>query len=824
MPLGGAAPAAPITLDMRGPTLAARGDIVLEWGDLGGEGATVAGGFSFESSRRAVTLVGGESVDVTLLSLGVHDASGWFDFSTPSLRRGIEVDGVDLAFGLFQERSPAAGQTARQWSLLDASVGTAAVVGVDGVTLAASGVKMGYIHLPEDGSSIDTSRPIAYDNKLAFSMTADRVRPGAKSLFTFAGDFDVDVGGVVQFRDAIDIQVELDTLVVYDPATKSHTAEDVVTLTFAALDQDLFAGRRYDDRRVGLDLPDVDVAAMIAFGPQTGSLWVAVDAGTTGAAVVGVPHVSLSAQGIDLRINTPDSLGRTIDFARKPLEVPTGLAIRAGDASESIWGDGQSTLIDLDGTRGGELGVVEIADAVLDVDDFLYARGDYAFRIGRHTDGLVVTGLEPGGAASTVDGPFAVLSLAATDVDVFAGYRGPDSAGTSPFTDAGVREGAVGIFARHIDVGYALFTDIRHVFDSLKLTLPAAGLTGLAEMVTALPTDIADTTRAWLRENGIAEGITATIADVTVVRNGGVRFLGAQVAPLLAAIDFQASFPGGPDGPAGYRLTTPGGSILLDESDAVQTVGATVGNATIKVSGFLELTGSFAFTVGGRIGGAKADPGVLGLIPGVSTTGMTHDLYSIEIGGHGLRGFSGVTVPAIAGVPGFEKPVRMGYEVEDVTFGLAIMPSLSVSGITVPGLPVVLPTYIAAKATARSARAVGLENWLGALVGGGLPTFEDVSIEINTGLIPAVAGAAPGLQALAQFALPMPAIDLQGAAFAAGGPGFEIATGDPGHPVVLDFRKEVFAIDVGYFEASTFSLSDVVSGSDSSGPRAEAAG
>ncbi|MFM7075636.1 MAG: hypothetical protein ACKO3G_06135 [Planctomycetaceae bacterium] len=70
----------------------------------------------------------------------------------------------------------------------------------------------------------------------------------------------------------------------------------------------------------------------------------------------------------------------------------------------------------------------------------------------------------------------------------------------------------------------------------------------------------------------------------------------------------------------------------------------------------------------------------------------------------------------------------------------------------------------------------------------------------------------------------MPAIDLQGAAFAAGGPGLEIATGDPAHPVVLDFRKEVYAIDVGYFEASTFSLSDLVSGSDLSGPRAEAAG
>ena len=56
-----------------------------------------------------------------------------------------------------------------------------------------------------------------------------------------------------------------------------------------------------------------------------------------------------------------------------------------------------------------------------------------------------------------------------------------------------------------------------------------------------------------------------------------MRFVGAQVAPLLAAIDFQASFPGGPGRPAGYALSTPGGSIVLDESGAVQTV-ATVQN------------------------------------------------------------------------------------------------------------------------------------------------------------------------------------------------------------------------------------------------------
>ena len=81
----------------------------------------------------------------------------------------------------------------------------------------------------------------------------------------------------------------------------------------------------------------------------------------------------------------------------------------------------------------------------------------------------------------------------------------------------------------------------------------------------------------------------------------------------------------------------------------VQAVAAEVGKAELKVDGFLELSGSLTFTIGGQIQGAKADAGVLKVIPGVAVTGLTHDLYTIEVGGRNLRGFAGVTVPAIAG-------------------------------------------------------------------------------------------------------------------------------------------------------------------------------
>lgn len=206
---------------------------------------------------------------------------------------------------------------------------------------------------------------------------------------------------------------------------------------------------------------------------------------------------------------------------------------------------------------------------------------------------------------------------------------------------------------------------------------------------------------------------------------------------------------------------------------------------------------------------------MLKVIPGVAVTGLTHDLYTIEVGGRNLRGFAGVTVPAIDGIPGFSEPKRIGTEIEDVTFGLSIMAATSVSGITVPGIAAVLPTYVAAKATVGRAAEVGFDSFITRLaaVGRPIPTIEDVTVEINTSFLPFAASYAP-LQAVASAALPMPALDLTGTAFAADGPGLEIATGDPARPVVLDFAEEVIAIDVGYFDVAMFSFFDAAAGSD----------
>jgi hypothetical protein len=751
VPLGGAAPAGPIRLDMRAATLAARGTIHANLLDL----ATLDGTFSFETSVRDLALTDGTTTTVDALALGIREASGFLGFSDDAGRTGLVAEDVNLAFGVFTERGLAGGAARRQWSLLDADVGRLGAVGVEGVVLEATGVSLGYVRLPEDLVAVDLTTPIAADDGLAFSLRADQLRPGSRSLFTFGGDFDVNLRDHVVFQDRVDLRVELDTVQVFDPATGTRTAEEVATLSFAALGQDIFAGSQAadgDSGRVGLAIDDADLAAVIAVSPSSGSVWVAVDASAAAVRTVGIDGLVITTDEVRVRLNSPDLAGRVIDFAAAPLEVPTGLALRAGDTGGRLWSDGQSATIALAAGTGGEA-VIEIADARATIASAVHLAGDLAFRIADHTGGLVVSGLGEAGTRRIGD-RFAVLSLAATDASVFVG------AGT-PSLDPTIPGDFVGLAATGIDVGYAVFTDLAHVFDALALHMDSAAFVGLGDT------------------------FAAALAGVSVARNAGVRL--ADLSP--GAIDFRATF-----GPAGYELATPGDAVALDFTRGVQ-VEAAVERAELVVDGFLSLSGALAFSFGEVRRGVQADPGLLKLIPGVSATTLEHDVSLITVGGANLEGFAGLTTTDTDG-----SDRRIGLAIEEAGFGMAIMVATSVAGITLPEAigAAVLPVYVAAKAEVSRAGLVGTDDIVRA-------TVEDVSIEINTSTMPQLAAAIgavlPGVYEAAVAVLPVPAVRFT-AGDAFGGTGLLVATGDAARPVLLDFSGETVAAEVGWFEGT----------------------
>ncbi len=750
VPLGGAEPAGPITLDMRSSALAARGTIQANLLDL----ATVSGTFSFETSVRDLALTDGTTTTVDALSLGIRDAGGFIGLDRDSGRTGLVAEDMNLAFGVFTERGRGGETEPRQWSLLAADVGRLAAIGIDGVVLEATDVSLEYVRLPEDLVAVDLTTPIAYDDALSFSPLADRLRPGSRSLFTFGGDFEVNLCDHLVFQDRIDLRVELDTVQVFDPATGTRTAEEVATISFAALGQDIFAGSRGDSGagRVGLAINDADVAAVVAISPSSGSVWVAVDASAAAVRTVGLENLAIATDEVRVRLNAPDLAGRVIDFAAGPLEVPTGLALRAGNATGGLWGDGQSATIALAAGTGGEA-VIDVADARATIASAVHLAGDLAFRIGDHTGGLVVSGLGNAGTQRIGD-RFAVLSLAATDASIFVG------AGTPSF-DPATPSDFVGLAATGIDVGYAVFTDLVHVFDTLAFEMDSAAFVGLGETVTA------------------------ALESVSVGRNAGTR-----LSDLASgAIDFQATF-----GPAGYDLVTPGGAVTLDFTREVW-VEAAVERAELVVDGFLSLSGSLALSFGEVRRGVQADPGLLKLIPGVTATTLEHDVSLITVGGANLDGFAGITTTDTDG-----NSKRIGLTIEEAGFGMAIMVATSVSGITLPESigAAVLPVYVAARAEVGRARLVGTDDIVTAAV-------EDVSIVINTSTMPQLAAAIgavlPGAYEVAAAALPVPAVRFT-AGDAFGGSGLSVGTGDPARPVLLDFASETVAAEVGSFEGT----------------------
>ncbi|EFK95090.1 hypothetical protein LDC_2907, partial [sediment metagenome] len=89
-----------------------------------------------------MTLANGSTADVDLLTIGADNVSAFIgvrgsDDNVTTDDFGIVLSGVDAGLALMTQQ-PAAGQTVgsgRSWTTLQASVGSASLVGIDDLTL-----------------------------------------------------------------------------------------------------------------------------------------------------------------------------------------------------------------------------------------------------------------------------------------------------------------------------------------------------------------------------------------------------------------------------------------------------------------------------------------------------------------------------------------------------------------------------------------------------------------------------------------------------------------------------------------------------------------
>ena len=214
-----------------GELVSAAGDVELGIGDF----FCVDGSLGFQKSNETVTLVGGDRVDVDLLTVGAAglDAFAGVNGGTADAV-GLSLEDVDFALALAADQA----DPTRTWTALAASAGSAAFAGIPEVTVSGDTLSVEINRAATDGSLVDY---------LAHNLT---VTTGAGSSLSLAmdgqageltrafGNVELGVGGFFQTAGGFALQKQaVSGLTLSDGSTLNGDL-----LSLGAADVDAFAG------------------------------------------------------------------------------------------------------------------------------------------------------------------------------------------------------------------------------------------------------------------------------------------------------------------------------------------------------------------------------------------------------------------------------------------------------------------------------------------------------------------------------------------------------------------------------------------------------
>ena len=294
-----------------------------------------------------------------------------------------------------------------------------------------------------------------------------------------------------------------------------------------------------------------------------------------------------------------------------------------------------------------------VTNAVLAVSQFVYLSGDFAFRRGASTE-------------LTVNGPLGVkfqnvkassVEFGGNDVEAFVGVGGPyrrkDANG-----DWVVNPDAVGLTVQDFDFGLAIF---QPVYDITNPLIPQG------TKFTALKAH-----GAGIGFVGFGDVIQFSVDDISVGINHS-----SQAGISVDFTDGGAS--------AGYSVETGGDPVVLDFDN--ELIQASVGHATAKIAGLVELEGGFAFerrylpSVSYNLLGFEASmPGEALVVVGQDITAFA----GIHIGDH-----------------------KVGLEIDNLDFALAMVTPAVAPGVNASGV-----RFFTLDATADFAGLVGTDPFL----------------------------------------------------------------------------------------------------------------
>jgi Ca2+-binding RTX toxin-like protein/Ca2+-binding EF-hand superfamily protein len=250
-------------------------------------------------------------------------------------------------------------------------------------------------------------------------------------------------------------------------------------------------------------------------------------------------------------------------------------------------------------------------------------------------------------------------------------------------------------------------------------------------------------------------GASHGVIDITEA----AALLGGDNAAVTAAQNADVDGDGKID-PLGYELNTGGDPVYLDMDSSL-----------IRAQGFVELnlfntvylTGSIAFELG-----PTQDVTL--------TNSVTKTVTTMTIGAANVTAFIGANGPYWTDTNGDHSvssdelsASAIGFDITDLDVGIAVMASTD---------PIDLGVYLAAKASVNQFGVVGIDY---------LTATGTFDIAINVGI-----GASSGT-AVVDFQASFPDTDGNGPDKT----GFEVNTGDPTSPVVLDFDQFLISVQLG---------------------------
>ncbi|MEO7578774.1 MAG: calcium-binding protein, partial [Massilia sp.] len=502
---------------------------------------------------------------------------------------------------------------------------------------------------------------------------------------------------------------------------------------------------------VGLVLENLDLG-MVVYKDARGivpRMW-ALSATADQLAFTGLDFLTMSAEGISVRANqgavwAGTKINPYVNFTST--YGAAGLAVATGNAP---------VMIDFDNGKTA----VEVVKATLGIDKFVFIQGGFAFERGeRHTVNIdtglrktdlaalpTLTRLQVAGVDVSADGATLTgvevtsMTIGMSDVKLFVGYGVPDFDSTEPLAN---QADVYGLVLNDVDVGISIMNAVNA---NLKLPKFTAIKASAGEFALV----------------GGGEDFKLSGQDISVQLNWSAGWEG--LAGKRPTIDYASSFAGG------LEVKTGNAPVVIDYGPGA-FMAASVTNAVLQVSQFLNITGDFAFR--------RAEDTTISVGSGFGVSFDNVRASSIEFGGHNLKAFVGVNGPYridsdhnnIIDANDAVNPDAVGLVINDLDFGMAIL-DVKADPLAYPLVPG-NTKFTAVKAHAEGIGFVGFGDFISF-------TLNDLDIGINL-------SSRQGL--IGDFT--------QGGTSA----GYEVATGGA-DPMVLDFHNSVIEASVGHAEAS----------------------